>query len=57
MKLTGRTRYRIGFLKKMILQVEVYGNYEDPIDFSDTGPEYKFWRDATYNDLYSLNII
>ena len=53
-KLTGKTRYRIGFMKKMVLQVEITDRIVDPQDFPHSGPEYNYWRDATIEDVQHL---
>ena len=50
-KITGKTRYRVGFLGKMILQVELADHMIDPIDFSHSGPRYTYWKDATFEDV------
>jgi len=49
--LTGRRRYRIGWMGSVILQVEVSGVYSspDPLDFYQS--PYTKWRDATVEDL------
>jgi len=46
--LTGRTRYRVGFKKKLILQVEVKGKvHKSPFYYEDK----EWWRDARLEDL------
>ena len=50
-QLTGKKRYRLGFGGKVILQVESSDRMTDPIDYSHTGPEYTYWRDATIEDI------
>jgi|WetSurMetagenome_2_1015567.scaffolds.fasta_scaffold00711_3 hypothetical protein len=55
-KLTGRTRYRVGFMKRLILQVEIIDKMVDPQDFSHSGPEYTFWRDATFEEFQSTTL-
>ncbi len=53
-KMTGKTRYRVGFMKKMILQVEMTDRMVDPMDFLHTGPEYTYWKDATFEEVQHL---
>lgn len=55
-ELTGRKRYRIGWRRKLILQVEVKRTH-----YSDPGccgyPEerrYTEWRDATADDIMNM---
>jgi len=50
-QLTGKKRYRVGFGRKVIFQVEFSDRMTDPIDYSYTGPEYTYWRDATIKDI------
>lgn len=50
MKLTGNTRYRISFFKKLILQVEY--KLGKGVQFYQ---EYNYyWKDATFEDLQEL---
>ena len=52
--LTGKTRYRVGWFRKLIIQVEeMYNNadYRDPHDMGQTFPRF---RDATVEDLQEL---
>lgn len=50
--LTGKRRYRVGWGKKLVLQVEVaYCDYSSPYRlFTKRGLKHK-WRDATINDI------
>ena len=50
-RITGKIRYHENFLKKMVLQVEMIDRMEDPIDLSHTGPKYRYWKDATVEDV------
>lgn len=50
--LTGLTRYRIGFRKKLVIQVEywggVYRGRYTPLDHD------RLWRDATIEDMQTI---
>lgn len=46
-----RTRYRVGWRGKIILQVEELYNNADPRDPLDLGQTFMRWRDATLADL------
>lgn len=50
--LTGKIRYRIGFLGKMILQVEdrVFRDGNDPRDMEKVG----IYRDASFEDYQRI---
>lgn len=50
-QLTGKRRYRIGFGGKSILQVEFTDRMVDLIDYTPSGPEYTYWRDASLEDI------
>jgi len=50
MYITGRTHYRYSFFKKLVLQVEV----SDNMGYNKVGPEYKYLRDATIEDIFTL---
>lgn len=52
--LTGKTRYRVGWRKKLVLQVQY--SYGTRANFSGEllGPHYQ-WRDATNSDLFELD--
>lgn len=58
-ELTGNTRYRCGFKKKLILQVEYAYFYTTSTDYS-TFDEKTYrnleWRDARVEDLKELNL-
>lgn len=57
-RLTGRTRYRLGFGKKLVLQVEEAGRSYDDTDPMDLyGRPYSCFRDATLEDLQTLYTI
>lgn len=50
--LTGRTRYRIGFRKKLVLQVEYWGGvFRGRYVPTDYG---RLWRDATIEDMQAI---
>lgn len=51
--LTGRTRYRIGFRKKLVLQVEVWYRPFARNPCTKTTP-YGAWRDATIEDMQQI---
>lgn len=49
-KLTGKTRHRVGFRGRLILQVQVqYMTQTTP--YSEKKGPHTFWRDATTADL------
>lgn len=54
-KLTGRKRYRVGWRKKLILQVEVFEKgvliSHDPYYTDERPYEITYWRDAKVEDL------
>lgn len=51
-RLTGRTRYRLTFFGKVVLQVEVAHQSSRMNPFSkEYGPVYTTWRDATMADM------
>lgn len=50
-RLTGKTRHRSTWTGKLILQVEVEGEYMDAQ--GDWSPTFSKWRDAKTVDLFS----
>lgn len=56
--LTGRTRYRIGFRKKLVMQVSYWAYpWQFPVrihnPFTPT-PAGEYWRDATVEDMQRI---
>ena len=49
--MTGKTRFRVSFLGKLVLQVEYAHNVCDRPDLGDPDWIVKNWRDATIEDL------
>lgn len=52
--LTGRTRYRIGFRKKLVLQVEVWVHPALNYGLRATAKPWPEWRDATIEDMQAI---
>jgi hypothetical protein len=51
-RLTGKTRYRVGFRKLLILQVEV--RLAECLRLVDTGKFGYRWRDARIDDFHPM---
>ncbi|GEM_PF-6592787 len=56
-KPTGKTRYRIGWRKRVVLQIEVSG-----IQFENCGAyvdshRVRYWRDARIEDLSEIGLV
>lgn len=56
--LTGRTRYRIGFRKKLVLQVSYWAYpWQFPVVIRDPftpKPAGEYWRDGTVEDMQRI---
>ena len=52
MRLTGKTRYRVGFRKKLVLQVEYTYATLDPMDLHQYNQTK--WQDAKVEDLNEI---
>lgn len=52
--LTGQTRYRLGWRKKMVLQVSEWASNAHPARVPSAWAYVPAWRDATFEDVLAI---